>query len=241
MASIVYKLELIENFDDDAATEAALNVDGINGWQLAEITHQPNALGKSTATVLYKKSSSSSSVSSSSSSSSSSLSTSSTSLSTSSSSFSDYTLMGTGWPYQPDEIEVTIGSRWRFENVHFVEDEVIRLKRAPNTAAAAFYSEDGSDTFNSSTNRLRLRVGRLGPTGATAGVLIDAQAGTGGFAACCSFQYSNPYNFAEAFDNSYAFTSFVATTYFDTTVTSSVSPSMEWNGDVFKTFTFIDN
>jgi hypothetical protein len=140
-------------------------------------------------------------------------------------------------------MEVTIGSRWRESNVHFVEDEVIRLKRAPNSSNAANYSEDGTTIFNSSTNRLNLRIGRVGAEGATNDARIGPQAGLGGFNACATFDYSHPYNFAEAFNNSYAFTAYVSYSYFDITETGgkSISPSMEWNGDVFKTFTFVDN
>jgi len=55
MAAINYKIVTIENYDDDAATEAALNVDGADGWELVEINYVPKKNGKSTATVLYKK------------------------------------------------------------------------------------------------------------------------------------------------------------------------------------------
>jgi hypothetical protein len=56
MAAFVYKIETIENYDDDAATQAVLNAEGANGWDLMSITHKPNAsTGKTTATVIYMR------------------------------------------------------------------------------------------------------------------------------------------------------------------------------------------
>ena len=55
MAAINYKIVTIENYDDDAATEAALNVDGADGWELVDVDYTPNVNGKSTATILYKR------------------------------------------------------------------------------------------------------------------------------------------------------------------------------------------
>lgn len=54
--AISYKIVTIENFADDAATEAALNAEGANDWDLVLATFQPDEeSGKSTATLTFKK------------------------------------------------------------------------------------------------------------------------------------------------------------------------------------------
>jgi hypothetical protein len=134
MAAFEYKIETIEDYDDDAITEAALNALSFGGWELKTVTYQPDETsGKSTATLIYIKNLSSSS---------SSLSSSTSSSSSSTSSNSDAPFMGAGWPYLPDAIEVTIGDRWYFDNVEFVEDEVMILKRYGEDGGGIFYSED---------------------------------------------------------------------------------------------------
>jgi hypothetical protein len=58
MAVYTYKIETIEDYDDDAATEATLNAEGTDGWELVSITYRPDvSTGKSTATAVYMKTS----------------------------------------------------------------------------------------------------------------------------------------------------------------------------------------
>jgi len=151
--------------------------------------------------------------------------------------------MGTGWPFPPDQIEVTIGSFWRFANVPFVEDEVVRLIRAPDVGTHAHYTEDGTNVANNATNRLMLSINRIGGEGATVGVFIEGEVPNLStpsiFEDCFSFSYGNPYNFAAAFDASHTFTSSIETTFFNTTL--STGTTFYYKNAIFKTFTFIDN
>jgi hypothetical protein len=247
MAATVYKIEAIENYDVDAATEAALNVDGINGWDLMSITYKPDAsTGKSTATVLYKKSSSSSSVSSSSSSSSSSESLS------SSTSNSEAPWMGTGWPHGDDIMQVVIGSRWNFGDsiIHFAEDEVINLKRMvpdPNVISISF-SEDGTDVPNALTNRLIFQIQKFG-TITTLGVFLGFQPikanGLDFQNSAASVRLGTtfvPYNFKAFFDTSPNFNDYAVSSYFySITTSSSFATPLVYAGEIFKSITFINN
>ena len=47
--AIQYKIVTIEDFQDDAQTEALLNVEGANDWELADIVYQPRENGTSRA------------------------------------------------------------------------------------------------------------------------------------------------------------------------------------------------
>lgn len=227
-----YKIVTIEDYADDAPTEAALNAEGANDWDLIGATYQPNeATGKSTATLTFDKSLSSSS-SSKSSSSSSSLSS---SLS-SSSSFSDFTFMGDGWPYPPNQIEVTIGSGWIEADVDFVEDEIITLLRAdgPYKPDGAIYSEDGTTVGNDTTNRLIVTYRETQDE-----IQIDAMY-HGSMDPALGIPYTNwPYDFAQAFDNSFIFNAATAVASPGYMFTSNTAAN--YNGAVFKTFTFVDN
>jgi len=51
----IYKIETIEDYADDAATEAALNAEGQDGWDVVDITYTPKKNGKSTATIIFKR------------------------------------------------------------------------------------------------------------------------------------------------------------------------------------------
>lgn len=53
--AIDYKIITIQNFKDDAATEAALNAEGANDWELVQSNFSPNIEGKSVATCIFKK------------------------------------------------------------------------------------------------------------------------------------------------------------------------------------------
>ena len=54
--AIEYKIITIQNYADDAATEAVLNAEGANDWDLVWADFRPNeATGKSTATLTFKK------------------------------------------------------------------------------------------------------------------------------------------------------------------------------------------
>jgi len=54
--AITYNIVTIENFDDDTATESALNAIGADDWDLVSATFQPDEeTGKSSATLIFKK------------------------------------------------------------------------------------------------------------------------------------------------------------------------------------------
>jgi hypothetical protein len=188
------------------------------------------------------RSSSNSSSSSTSSSSSSSSSRSSSSTSKSSSSFSEVTWVGTGWPYPPDQIEVTIGSRWIDANVPFAEDDVIRLIRVTPVSSSEIskvnFTETG-ETTASLTNRLNIFVRPNQKL-----QVLNAKPSYGNYywSNAVYFEHGySPYDFAQAFDNNVTFTEQAWTAYMDVTQQTGFSPAMEYNGEVFKTFTFINN
>jgi len=195
----------------------------------------------SSSSVSLSSSSRSSSLSSSSSSSesrsSSSVSSSSVSLSSvSSSSNSELPFMGSGWPYPPDQIQVTIGSRWNEGNVPFAEDDVITLIRVATGASQAYFTEDGTLTANDTTNRLRVmyQAGKMQaavPNQFFSSLFYPVIDITHGY---------NPYDFGDAFNNSFSFTYYAYPTYFNVTTTDGFNPEAQYNGEVFKTFTFID-
>lgn len=53
--AISYKIVTIEDFKDDAPTEAALNAEGAADWELVQANFSPNIEGKSIATCIFKK------------------------------------------------------------------------------------------------------------------------------------------------------------------------------------------
>jgi hypothetical protein len=54
--AISYKIVTVEDFADDAATEALLNAEGADDWDLVMAHFQPNEeTGKSTAILTFKK------------------------------------------------------------------------------------------------------------------------------------------------------------------------------------------
>jgi hypothetical protein len=54
--AITYKIVTIEQFDDDIATENALNAEGISDWELIQIFFRPTETdGSQTATCIFKK------------------------------------------------------------------------------------------------------------------------------------------------------------------------------------------
>jgi hypothetical protein len=54
--AIEYKIVTIQNYADDTATEAALNAEGANDWDLVLADFKPNeTTGKSTATFTFQK------------------------------------------------------------------------------------------------------------------------------------------------------------------------------------------
>jgi hypothetical protein len=155
--------------------------------------------------------------------------------------FTEVAWLGTGWPHGSDQMEVTIGSRWKDATVPFAEDDVIRLTRAPDTASTANYSEDGTLTANNSTNRLLFSV-----KGAYPGVFVEMHVEcvtTGGnnFAKANRIKSYNawPYNFAQAFDANHSFTNNPYPAYMDVAGGYYIAPPMQYNGEVFKTMTFI--
>jgi hypothetical protein len=150
--------------------------------------------------------------------------------------------MGTGWPYPPDQIEVTIGSRWIDANVPFAEDDVIRLtRRTPLSTSVnnkANFTETG-ETTASLTNRLSIYVR---PNQKLQVLNAKPSYGTYYWSNDVYFEHGySPYDFAQAFDNNVTFTEQAWTVYMDVTQQTGFSPAMEYNGEVFKTFTFINN
>ena len=53
--AISYKIVTIEDFKDDAETEAALNAEGAVDWELIQAVFSPNIEGKAVATCIFKK------------------------------------------------------------------------------------------------------------------------------------------------------------------------------------------
>lgn len=53
--AIDYKLVTIEDFKDDAITEALLNAEGANDWELVQALFTSNIEGRSIATCIFKK------------------------------------------------------------------------------------------------------------------------------------------------------------------------------------------
>jgi len=54
--AIEYKIVTIEDFQNDVATKALLDAEGIADWILTDITFQPNEeTGKSTAICIFRK------------------------------------------------------------------------------------------------------------------------------------------------------------------------------------------
>jgi len=227
---ILYNIVTIQNFANDARTEAALDAEGADDWSLVLANFKPNSqTGKPTSTLIFKKSLITSSSSSTSS-----------STSVSSSSNSDAPFMGTGWPYLPDEIEVTIGSRW-VGNIFFSEDDVIRLKRVgPCSFNDICYTEDGTQTPNRTTNRLKIRISQTYMYWTPARVIntiYDTWTTSAGYAA----HNLTTYDFKAWWDTSPSLTAYFKPSYFDVTTTSGFAPAMQYQGEIFKTFTFIDN
>jgi hypothetical protein len=188
--------------------------------------------------ALLGSSSSSSSSRSSSSNSSSSMSSSSSSSAESSSSNSDAPFMGTGWPYAPDYIEVTIGTRWLFANVDFVEDEVLTLKRVGEEGGNAIvYTESGESLAHPITNRLKIKIRESGPTKLWFYWSV-AGGGLNWSTAAYNALYNVPYDFKAFWDTSPSFNSYADSDYFDVTTESSFTPLLKYQGEIFKTMTF---
>jgi hypothetical protein len=54
--AIEYKIITIQNFANDTATEATLNAEGADDWDLVLANFKPNeATGKTTATLTFQK------------------------------------------------------------------------------------------------------------------------------------------------------------------------------------------
>ena len=54
--AIAYNVVTIDDFDDDAATIALLDAQGVNDWDLIEVLLSPDEeTGKSTALCIFKK------------------------------------------------------------------------------------------------------------------------------------------------------------------------------------------
>jgi len=53
--AITYNIEVIENFQDDDATVAALDAIGADDWELVQIEYSPQSDGTTTATCIFKK------------------------------------------------------------------------------------------------------------------------------------------------------------------------------------------
>ena len=248
--AILYNIVTIENYADNAATEAALNTEGADDWDLVLANFKPNPqTGKPNSTIIFKRttitSSSSSSTSSSSSSSSSSLSSSSSSIS--SSSQSEVVWLGSGWPNAPDTMQVVIGSRWNAKPaVAFIEDDVIILQRVSTTPGYVRFSEDGTTIYNWKTNRLMFSIAAgtvFAKTGISVRIDVSARTYNDAFSVFSSavffpVQYY-PYNFKDAFNNSKTFTSYADTDYVDVSTSSGFTPVFQYVGELFKSMTFI--
>jgi len=154
------------SFKDVHASEGIVYVACAGGGlrtysMLPQSSSSSSTSSSSESSSSYSSSSSSSSTSFSSSSLSES-SSSSTSVSYSSSSFSIYDYMGTGWPLGRARMQVVIGSQWTGD-APFEEDDVVTLI-AGSTGGASnyiYYSEDGTQTGNDTTNRLEIRIGQF--------------------------------------------------------------------------------
>lgn len=53
--AISYKIVTIEDFADDAQTEATLNAEGANDWELVQAEFSTQQDSSSTATCIFKK------------------------------------------------------------------------------------------------------------------------------------------------------------------------------------------
>ena len=53
--AIDYKIVTIEDFQDNAATELALNAEGVNNWDLVQVNFSTQQDGSQTATCIFKK------------------------------------------------------------------------------------------------------------------------------------------------------------------------------------------
>jgi hypothetical protein len=53
--AFTYKIVTIEDFQDDAATEAVLNVEGAANWELVQAEFSPQADSTITATCIFKQ------------------------------------------------------------------------------------------------------------------------------------------------------------------------------------------
>jgi hypothetical protein len=152
--------------------------------------------------------------------------------------------MGAGWPYLPDEIEVTIGSRWIFANVYFVEDEVLTLKRHGACEGDSIcYSEDGTDIGSDSTNRLRIRIDPSNPTKVWLywSPIRTSPSHVFETGAYVGLTGLNPYDFKVFWDTNPSFNNYADSDYFDVTQESSFTPLLKYQGEIFKSMTFINN
>jgi len=53
--AISYRIVTIEDFKDDAETEAALNAEGSIDWELVQVNFSPKVEGRTIATCIFKK------------------------------------------------------------------------------------------------------------------------------------------------------------------------------------------
>lgn len=53
--AVEYKIVTIENFSDNAETEAALNAEGANDWELVQVDFSTQQDSSQTATCIFKK------------------------------------------------------------------------------------------------------------------------------------------------------------------------------------------
>jgi hypothetical protein len=53
--AIVYEIVTIEDFKDDAASEAALNAEGASDWELVQVNYSAQVDSTVTATCIFKK------------------------------------------------------------------------------------------------------------------------------------------------------------------------------------------
>jgi len=161
------------------------------------------------------------------------------SSSKSSSSNSELHVLGSGWPFAPDQIQVIIGTRWNDENVPFAEDEEIRLIRYTSAIPGwGTFSEDGTDIYDVLTNRLNMVIS------GDVMLRVATGSGTSAFGSAVRLHYVTqyePYNFRAIFEASFSFNFYAWQPYMDVNTHYYFSPSMNWNGEVFKSITFIDN
>jgi hypothetical protein len=129
---------------------------------------------------------------------------------------------------------VVIGTEWNDGGCPFAEDDVISMRRAPDTDGGVRinYTEDGTLSW-SLTNRLRMAI--TGGGGTYVGMQLHVYASD----AMETFRNYYPYNFKDFFNNDITWSRYAVLSFFDVSTTSYFSPAIYWKSGVFKSMTFI--